>query len=248
MKISAVYKIINTVTGDFYIGSSKNIKRRWMEHKRPSVWKRFSNNPMYLDMQKYGTDKFEFQVIEEVEIEKLKEAEQKFIEILKPTYKNANGWNMERYKEHQIEYYQQNREKYIEYYQQNREKRNDYQNKYNNQTCYYNGETLTLTALSKRFKKYGVEVEIEAKEKGASKDSINEKVIAPQKNKCSLIPLYLEYKGSMKLTSTYGQNFLDQINLETGRLYTNFNPLGTDTAKTCSNICLILILFVTLYY
>lgn len=88
------------------------------------------------------------------------------------------------------------------------------------------------------FKKYGVEVEVQDKEKGGSKDSINEKVIAPQKNKCSLIPLYLEYKGLMKLTSTYGQNFLDQINLETGRLYTNFNPLGTDTAKTCSNICL----------
>lgn len=88
------------------------------------------------------------------------------------------------------------------------------------------------------FKKYGVEVEVQDKEKGGSKDSINEKVIAPQKNKCSLISLYLEYKGLMKLTSTYGQNFLDQINLETGRLYTNFNPLGTDTAKTCSNICL----------
>ena len=84
------------------------------------------------------------------------------------------------------------------------------------------------------FKKYGVEVEVEDKEKGGSKDSINEKVIAPQKDKCSLIPLYLEYKGLMKLTSTYGQNFLDQINPETGRLYTNFNPLGTDTARISS--------------
>ena len=84
------------------------------------------------------------------------------------------------------------------------------------------------------FKKYGVEVEVEDKEKGGSKDSINEKVIAPQKDKCSLIPLYLEYKGLMKLTSTYGQNFLDQINPETGRLYTNFNPLGSDTARISS--------------
>lgn len=84
------------------------------------------------------------------------------------------------------------------------------------------------------FKKYGVEVEIEDKENGGSKDSINEKVIAPQKDKCSLIPLYLEYKGLVKLTSTYGQNFLDQINQETGRLYTNFNPLGADTARISS--------------
>lgn len=84
------------------------------------------------------------------------------------------------------------------------------------------------------FKKYGVDVEIEDKDKGGNKDSINEKVIAPQKDKCSLIPLYLEYKGLVKLTSTYGQNFLDQINKSTGRLYTNFNPIGTDTARISS--------------
>ena len=31
-KISGVYKITNTITGDFYIGSSKNVKKRWVEH------------------------------------------------------------------------------------------------------------------------------------------------------------------------------------------------------------------------
>lgn len=96
------------------------------------------------------------------------------------------------------------------------------------------------------FKKFGVDVEVEVD--GENKDSINEKVLAPQKDKCGLIPLYIEYKGLMKLVSTYGQNLLDQINPHTGRLYTNFNPIGTDTAKTCSNICLIRKLFVTLYY
>lgn len=34
-KISAVYKIVNEVTGDFYIGSSKNVKNRWADHKKP---------------------------------------------------------------------------------------------------------------------------------------------------------------------------------------------------------------------
>ena len=66
-KISAVYKITNTITGDFYIGSSNDVKRRWKEHKCPSYLKNYPNNPMYLDMQKYGLDKFDFQVIEEVE-------------------------------------------------------------------------------------------------------------------------------------------------------------------------------------
>lgn len=82
------------------------------------------------------------------------------------------------------------------------------------------------------FKKFGVHVEIE--DNGENKDSINEKVLAPQKDKCSLIPLYLEYKGLMKLTSTYGQNFLDQINPTTGRIHTNFNSVGTDTARISS--------------
>lgn len=82
------------------------------------------------------------------------------------------------------------------------------------------------------FRKYGVDVSVVRK--GDDKDSIDEKVLAPQKDKCSLIPLYLEYKGWAKVVSTYGANFLDQINKETGRLYTNFNPIGTDTARISS--------------
>ena len=162
MKVSGVYKIINTTTGDFYIGSSKNVKKRWADHKCQSTWKNNPNKQLYRDMQKYGVDNFELQVIDEVEPESLKEAEQQFIEKLKPIYndRNANGWDIERYKEHQIEYYQQNREKHIEhqieYYQQNREKRIEYQNKYQNQLCCYNGETLTLNALVMRFRKSGI--------------------------------------------------------------------------------------------
>ena len=147
-KISGVYKITNTITGDFYIGSSKNVKIRWAQHKEPSRWDKCSNNPMYQDFQKYGVDKFEFQILEEVEIDRLKEAEQQFIETLKPTYNSirANGWDFKRYKEHQIEYYQQNRKK-----------RKEYQNKYNNQLCIYKNEKLTLRALSLRFYRAGIE-------------------------------------------------------------------------------------------
>ena len=106
MKICAVYKITNTVTGDFYIGSSKNVKQRWAAHKCSYTWKNHPNNPLYLDFQKYGIDKFVFEIIEEVEIEKLKEAEQRFIESLQPTYNSnrAKGWDIEKRKEYQKEY------------------------------------------------------------------------------------------------------------------------------------------------
>lgn len=82
------------------------------------------------------------------------------------------------------------------------------------------------------FKKHEINVEVESDD--GNKDSINAKVLAPQKSKCALVPLYIEYKELMKLTSTYGQNFLDQLNNETGRLYTNFNPIGTDTVRISS--------------
>ena len=132
-KIIGVYKITNTVTNDFYIGSSNNVKRRWREHKYYIKCKNHPNNQMYQDMQKYGVDKFDFQILEEVEIAYLKEKEQWFIEKMHPTYNNnrANGMDIEINKKKQ--------------------------KKYNNQLCYYDDEILTLNALRQQFKKYGVE-------------------------------------------------------------------------------------------
>lgn len=128
--ISAVYKIVNTITGDFYIGSSKDVKRRWKEHIRPSSWRKQPNNPLYLNMQKYGIDKFDFEILAEVEPDSLKKTEQQFIELLKPTYNNYNAKGLDI---------------------------KEYNKKYNNQLCYYDNEILTLNALRQQFKKYGVE-------------------------------------------------------------------------------------------
>ena len=158
MKTSAVYKITNTVTGKFYIGSSKNIKSRWAVHKCQSTWKNNPNKQLYQDMRKYGVDKFEFKILAEVESEHLKEKEQQFIETLKPTYNNynANGWDIERYKEYQKKYQQSDKcKEYIKKYQQS-DKFKEYQNKYYNQLCSYNGETLTLNTLSARFRRAGI--------------------------------------------------------------------------------------------
>ena len=90
-KIIGVYKITNTVTGDFYVGSSKDVKKKWIHHICKCIWNRCQNNPMYLDMQKYGLDNFDFQMLAEVEIDRLKETEQQFIEKLKPTYNSIRA-------------------------------------------------------------------------------------------------------------------------------------------------------------
>ena len=131
-KIIGIYRITNTVTNDFYIGSSKDVKQRLAVHKCPSTWNEHPNNPMYQDMKKYGVDKFAFEILEEVEEGSLKITEQQFIETLKPTYNdiNAKGLDFER--------------------------RKDYKKEYENQLCSYNGQTLTLNALSTRFWRRGL--------------------------------------------------------------------------------------------
>ena len=94
-KIYIVYKFINTITGDFYIGS-QSIKKSLANHKYKSVWIVIPNDQMYQDIEKYGDDKFVLEVLAEVEADKLKETEQKFIEELQPTYNNYNEDDLNR--------------------------------------------------------------------------------------------------------------------------------------------------------
>lgn len=135
-KISAVYKITNTVTGDFYIGSSRNVKKRWVEHKCPSVWEKRPNSLLYRAFQEYGLEKFSFQIVCSIMPECLKQVEQDCIQLMQPTYndRRSNGWDIERH----------------------RRTRRKYNRKYLNQLCFYKGETLTLSALSNRFYKAGI--------------------------------------------------------------------------------------------
>lgn len=135
-KISAVYKIVNTVTGEFYVGSSVDVKHRWANHKCPSKWKDNPNSLLYKAMQEYGLGCFSFEILEEVETQYLKQVEQSFIDTLNPTYNNINakGLDVERQK----------------VAQRKRSK------KYFSQLCEYNGETLTLCALRNRFSRAGI--------------------------------------------------------------------------------------------
>ena len=98
-KIYVVYKFINTITGDFYIGS-QSIKKSSASHKYQSVWISIPNDQLYQDIEKYGVDKFELEVLAEVEPEQMKEVEQQFIEEMHPTYNNynENDLDIERYK------------------------------------------------------------------------------------------------------------------------------------------------------
>ena len=162
-KICAVYKIVNTVTGEFYIGSSRDVKHRWACHKIPSTWKIHPNSLLYKDFQKYGVDKFRFQILAPVMPEHLKQVEQEFIDMLQPSYNsmNAKGRNKESRKESYRRYNQsdkgrETRSKANRKYKQS-DKGKEYMRKYEHRPCLYNGETLTLVALYTRFRKVDVE-------------------------------------------------------------------------------------------
>lgn len=64
-------------------------------------------------------------------------------------------------------------------------------------------------------------------------EGIEAAILKKQSFVTDLIPLYLEYKEATKVTSTYGQNFLDQVD-EEGRIHTKFQQFGTKTGRISS--------------
>lgn len=148
-KISGIYKITNNITGDFYIGSSNNIKIRWNDHKKHSKWLSRPGMKLYQAFIKYGLDNFLFEVLEETD--NLKEREQYYIEQLKPIYNNYNayGLNIERTKETKKRVNEEWYNSHPEY--PSKKKRNYY-----DKLCIYEGETLNLSTLSQRLKKLGI--------------------------------------------------------------------------------------------
>ena len=159
MKISGVYKITNNITGDFYIGSSKDIKHRWANHKSCSSWKLHPGMKLYQAFIKYGRDNFLFEIIEETD--NLREREQYYIEQLNPSYNNyqAKGLNTERHKEtlkqcckewHKI-HREENKARMEKYNNAHRAEINSYYQR----LCFYEGKTLTLNALKYKLSKLG---------------------------------------------------------------------------------------------
>ena len=84
--ISGIYSITNTITNQFYIGSSKNIYLRWRDHKKPSTLVRYKNQQLYKDFVVYGISNFTFSIIEKCDFSILKERETFYIKSLNPYY------------------------------------------------------------------------------------------------------------------------------------------------------------------
>lgn len=90
---SGIYKITNMVTNKFYIGSTKDIDKRWYDHKRELSMNIHINPKLQYSWNHHGEDKFLFEMIEEVEEDNLIEREQYYLDSLKP-YEREIGYNI----------------------------------------------------------------------------------------------------------------------------------------------------------
>lgn len=63
-KTSGIYKIVNTVNNKYYIGSTRNFKDRWRRHLNALQNNRHINKHLQNAWNKYGSDKFQFKIIE----------------------------------------------------------------------------------------------------------------------------------------------------------------------------------------
>lgn len=82
-----IYKIENTLNHKIYVGQSVHIERRWSEHCFPS-----KKSVISKAIQKYGKEKFTFQILEECSVEELDEKESYYIKKFNCVI--PNGYNV----------------------------------------------------------------------------------------------------------------------------------------------------------
>lgn len=93
-----IYKILNTVNGKFYIGSSVNLRKRLYEHQRLLRLGKHENYHLQNAFTKYGEENFKFEIIEVLEsvpenVRVLRDLETVYIQKYK-TYDQSIGYNV----------------------------------------------------------------------------------------------------------------------------------------------------------
>lgn len=83
---TGIYKI--ECNGKYYIGSSKNINKRWWRHINDLKNNKHVNIHLQRVFNKYGIEKFNFSIIEECNVETLLVREQYYLDL------NKNGFNI----------------------------------------------------------------------------------------------------------------------------------------------------------
>ena len=153
LNVSGVYKVLCLVNGKFYIGSSKNISKRWYGHWNERERAKTKNQMMYDDMRKYGKENFRIYVI--YEGDDYKHIEKVVTYNLQPEYNIRNKTR----KEKKVKMFA-NKTEYHNYYYQTEKGKGSCKRavkKYTSRPCIYNGKKMCFWTLYLKFRKAGVE-------------------------------------------------------------------------------------------
>lgn len=93
MAICGIYIIKNLINNKVYIGQSRDIYRRWRQHKHLAKSYKGNKNYLYNSMQKYGIENFKFSILKECKVEELNEMEIYYIKKYKSLI-SENGYNI----------------------------------------------------------------------------------------------------------------------------------------------------------
>lgn len=85
-KLAGIYKIVNKLTGAFYLGSSLNVYQRCGKHLSDLKLGKHHSKYLQRSFNKYGVDEFFFEFLEPCEIAFLTEREEVLIAELMPEY------------------------------------------------------------------------------------------------------------------------------------------------------------------
>jgi len=90
-----IYKITNLENGKMYVGQSVDINRRWKNHKRLLNNNKHQNKHLQSSWNIYGSEKFEFSIIELCNENELDEKEIYWIDKLRTYhgFPDCNGYN-----------------------------------------------------------------------------------------------------------------------------------------------------------
>lgn len=92
--LQGIYTITNLITNEIYVGQSKNIKTRWLRHKRRAKDHKYSDyNKLYPSINKYGVENFELKVIKEMPNASKKQMLQEEDKLIKKLKTIENGLN-----------------------------------------------------------------------------------------------------------------------------------------------------------
>jgi len=82
---SGVYKIVNKITNETYVGQSLQLRRRKCEHFTMGRKYRTKSPLLDANITQYGKRNFDFIILKRCEINELEQLEKQYIQELKPT-------------------------------------------------------------------------------------------------------------------------------------------------------------------